>query len=190
MTLEDLAQAVYEDLNGCITLVEKAAQDYRVMFQCDDWQESERVRQFSLIFSGVGEAIVFPSLCDQIAVHSEHPLLWNHNDEQAQMYFSSAPERPEELLGTLYEAHNRLMSGWREMSQYVYANSERLRAGHGLFAKGPIRLMREYSAVIGSVMNHTIVEAYSPSTRGYRVVLFEYGHIIYKSGAVNEEPAP
>ena len=116
---------------------------------------------------------------------SDHPLLWNHNDEHFTMYFSSAPSDPVELVGQLYEAHSRLLDGWRQLSDYLHADSALLRQGYGQFALGPRRVIEEYARVVGDRCRYSIIHGHAPQG-AYRVVLFDECYVVCRSVSVIE----
>jgi hypothetical protein len=185
MTFDELSESVYEDLNGHIVTVSTDGAMHRVIFECDDWRDHVRRRQFELVFEDVPEAATTPSACGHFHVTDEHPLLWQHNDESVSMFFSSAPAEPHELLGRLFEAHRMLFDGWRELSDYWQADSESLRAGHGRSAAGPRRAIDAYARVVGDSMRYSIVHSHSPFG-DYRVVLFDECYVVCRSVSVIE----
>src|SRR5687768_17339095 len=91
MTFEELSASVYEDLNGRITAVTTVKDSYHVTFECNDWRDYDLGRRFELIFSGVVEATATPSSCGSVQMADDHPLLWEHNDDSASLFFSSPP---------------------------------------------------------------------------------------------------
>ncbi len=185
ITFEELSEAVYEDLNGRIATVCTSEKGYHVFYECDDWVDYDRRRRFELVFEGVPEATATPSDCGSIHATSEHPLLWDHNEEHVFMFFSSAPCDPFELVGRLYEAHAHLLGGWRAFANYLHADSELLHSGFGLLAEGPRRVIDEYAKVIGDALRYSIVHGHTP--RGeFRGVLFDECYVIFRSVSVIE----
>jgi hypothetical protein len=185
MTFDELSEAVYEDLNGRIVTVSADGASYDVIFECDDWQTGSRRRRFALQFDDVRESTATPGSSGNLKMESQHPLLWNHNDEHAEMYFSSAPAAPDDLVGLLYAAHNRLFAGWRALSDCLRASPQLLRAGNGMFAKGPRRIIEEYATAVGDKLRYTIVPGHTPKG-GYRVVLFDECYVICRNVTVLE----
>lgn len=185
ISFEEFSDAVYEDLSGRITTVTSDQKGYHVWFECDDWEGNDRRRRFELVFQDVVEATATPSGVDAIYAVDEHPLLWQHNDEHVSIFFSSSPARPCELVGRLYEAHHRLLRGWRELADYLHANSELLGGGRGLFARGPKRVIDQYAAVIGDSLQFSIVADHK-ARGGYRAILFDECYVICRSVSVVE----
>jgi len=186
MTFDELSESVYEDLKGHIVTVSNDGITYRIIFECDDWRGHERRRRFELAFQDVAEANATPSMCEHFHIVDEHPLLWQHNDESVSMFFSSALSEPQTLLGQLYEAHAAMFGGWRELSDYWYAGSGLLRAGYGLLAEGPRRVIDEYARVVGDSLRYSIIHRHSPFGK-YRVVLLNDCYVVCSSVSVNEE---
>jgi hypothetical protein len=180
ISFEELSESVYEDLNGQIIAVHAVENAYRVVFECDDWCKRDNRRRFELSFEDVRESTVSPSDCGSFHVADEHPLLWDHNDEHASMFFSSAPQEPTELVGLLYEAHTRLLAGWRELADYLHAGTERLGVGYGLLAEGPRQVISEYANIIGDRLRYTIIQGHKPFG-GYRVVLFDECYVVCRN---------
>lgn len=181
ITLEELCEGVYEDLNGRVVAVKSDLDTYRVTFECDDWNDCEQRRRFEFAFNDVPESTVTPSYCDSLETFNAHPLLWRHNEEHAEVYFSSAPSNPMELIGRLYEAHERLFGGWRRL----HADSMMLEGGHGLLAKGPKQAVNEYLAAIGDSLCYSIVSGHTPKG-GYRIMLFDNDYVVYRDVEVVE----
>ena len=183
MTFDELSASIYEDLNGHIITVTADDRTLHVFLQCDDWQDHARRRRFELVFDDVAESTATPSSVGRVYVTSDHPLLWNHNDEHLAMYFSSAPLEPVELLGQLYEAHSRLLCGWRQLSDYLHAGLALMRQGYGQFAQGPRRVIEEYARVVGDRCRYSIIQGHTPRG-GYRVVLFDECYVVCRDVSV------
>jgi len=189
MTFNELSEAVYEDLNGRVLSVSSDEKAYRVVFECDDWRDNDRRRRFELIFEDVPEANATSSECWGFHLVEEHPLLWNHNEENVSMFFSSTPSDPLALLGRLYEAHTLLVGEWREMSRYWKAGSKLLQLGYGLLAEGPRRIIDEYARVVGDTLRFSIVHGHNPRG-GYRVVFFDECYVVCRNVSVIEHELP
>lgn len=171
MTFDELSLAVHEELNARIVAVTLDDTAYRVRFNCDDWQGRDMRRRFELICDDVQESTATPSDLYSLRAASDHPLLWNYNDDHLTMYFSSAPPDPMALVGQLYEAHSRLLNGWRQLSDYLYADSALMQQGYGQFAKGPRRVIEEYARVVGDQCRFSMIQGHTPRG-GCRIVLF------------------
>jgi hypothetical protein len=182
---EELCDSIHEDLNGRINLVAWDRERYRVEFECDDWENYDRRRRFDLLFSDMPEATVAPSLSDSITVLDSHPLLWQHNEPHQSMFFSSRPPNPRELVGRLYEVHQRLFGHWRSLADCLHADAELLSKGHGLLAQGPQPVIEEYAKAIGDQLRHSILSAYVPRG-GYQLALFDSAFVVFREVHVTE----
>jgi hypothetical protein len=187
ISLEDLSAAIFEDLNASVRSVTLEQSHFRIVLECDDWQESGRKRAFQLRFNGVAETTLTPGWFGNIFVETEHPLLWKHNEAHLSMYFSSAPNAPTALIGELYERHQELVSDWRLLSETLHADSALLKSGYGLFAQGPKRIIEEFARLVDGRLNYSILPAYLPQG-GYRVALFDSQFVIFKNVEVTELP--
>jgi len=185
MTFEELSEAIYEDLNGQIATVARDRERYSVFVECDDWQQHDRRRRFELLFEEVQESTATPSCLSSLQSASDHPLLWNHNDEHLTMYFSSVPASPLELLGQLYEAHSLLLGVWRPLSDYLHAGSALMQQGYGQFAQGPRRVIEEYVHVVGDQCRYSIIHGHTPKG-GYRIVLLDECYVVCRRVSVVE----
>jgi hypothetical protein len=198
VSIEELGNAAYEDLNGRIVTVSSEPK-YRIVFVCDDWSIPPHDRHirgqrrvFELTFDEVQESTATPSSSGILSVVDDHPLLWNYNEKHLEMYFSSAPDDPLSLVGMLYAAHGRLLRGWRRLGEYLHAGPELLKQGYGQFAKGPRRVIEEYSRVVGTRCRYTILQGHTPRG-GCRVVLFDHCYVVCRGISVVErvnEPSP
>jgi hypothetical protein len=185
MTFEELNLHFYEDLQGGITSVLQVGETIQVHFECDDWDNYDKRRKFKLEFLNVVEAVMVPCEIGALELYTDHPLLWQHNEQHMLMYYASSPN-PYELIGKLYEVHNHLHKGWRSLSDYFYASVEWLKEGRGLLAEGPRRVIEEYGKTVGDSLRYSIVEGHVPKG-GYRVFVFEKCFIVCKEVSVFEE---
>jgi hypothetical protein len=185
ITLEELCEGVYEDLNGRVSAVECGSDTCRVTFECDDWNGDERRRRFEIAFREVAESTVTPSYCDSLVTLNDHPLLWRHNEEHAEAYFSSEPSNPIEIVGRLYEAHEQLFGGWRRLDEYLHADSVMLAGGHGLLARGPKQVVNGYLAAIGNSLRYSIVRGHTPQG-SKQVMLFDDHYVVFQEAEVVE----
>ena len=185
MTFEELSESFLEHLEGRIVAVDHQAGVSVIRIQCLDWNPGRELREFDLEFSEVVEADVLPSECGSIYACDEHPLLWDHNQQQASMFFSSVPKQPFELLGRIYQAHERLLEGWRPLSSYFSAGFDRMKVGYGLFAQGPQRVMEAYSEAVSGLVLDSIVPGHTPRG-GKQVVFFDKQFVICREVSVIE----
>ncbi len=185
ITIEELCESVYEDLNGLIQVVSSEADSYRIRLSCDDWNDYTLRRRFDLICNEVVESTATPSFSSGVEFVDADPILWDHNTEHVSVYFSSRPESPEELLGKLFGVHEQLYRGKRELTRYLHADCKLLRDGYGLLAEGPRNVMDAYSNAIGDQLRLSMVKSRSPSAR-YRALLFDSCFVVCKKVEVAE----
>jgi len=190
ITLDELSNAVYEDLNGHIIEVSTRDDAVHLLFECDDWTNTASTRatgrrRFDLRFHEVAECTATPSATGIIQVADEHPLLWNHNDEHVSMFFSSSPANPFELFGQLCVAHGQLFKGWRPVGDYLHAGPRLMHDGYGLFAQGPRRAVEEYQRIVEGKLRYSIIHGYRPHG-GYKAVLFDTCYVICRSDSATE----
>jgi hypothetical protein len=179
ISFKDLCEEIYEDSNA---RVEKLAfnDSLRISLVYEQSPSNDAWREVTLEADDVVEHSISASFFQNVSWLVDHPLLWKHNCEHATMFFSSPCERPFELLGRLYERHQAVIGDWRNMAEYVTADSERLCGGYGEFAKGPRRLIDEYAAVAAHFLKYTIVHGYTPPA-GYGLLMFDDGFVVCKS---------
>lgn len=186
MTFEELSFHFYEDLQGVITSVLHSGETIHVDFECDDWNNYDKRRKFRLEFSNVVEAVMVPCGIGVLESYSDHPLLWQHNEQHASIYYASVSSNPHELIGKLYEAHNHLHRGWRDLFDYLHAGTRWLKEGRGLLAQGPQRVIEEYGKTVGDSLRYSIVQGHTPKG-GYRAFIFEKCFIVCQEVSVFEK---
>jgi hypothetical protein len=113
---------------------------------------------------------------DGLALAEDHPLLWPHVGEQAQLFFAARPQDPLAMVGRLYERHRRETQGWLPFDRFTNQVMEigpLLGAGSGLLASGPVRLLTAYaeelaaSAVPFSVAGHRPAKLWKPASDAF-----------------------
>ena len=87
---------------------------------------------------------------DQIALESDHPLLWGHTMPTEQLNFIGPPGPHESLLWRLYERHRQVVGDYIPFDRHVQSHfiGNRLSGGGGVLAEGPTRLLRTYADVL------------------------------------------
>ncbi len=189
LTIKKFCELVYADSNGLITSVSSDESGYHVVFSFDDWRGVGKARRFDLVFHDVAESTARPSASMDFFVEVDHPLLWNHNIEQSSIYFSSAPEEPDTLIGQLYEAHGRLLGRSRALASYLNADASLLRLGYGLLAVGPAIVVDAYARVVNDRLRYSIVRTHTPKG-GYRVAMFDECFVVFRELEIFELTEP
>lgn len=89
--------------------------------------------------------ISFKEIVD-VDMKEEHPLLWEFNDRQCELYFSGICENIPKLFYKLYLLHRALFE-WDK--QFDITTIENMRTySNGLFAKGPKILLEKYAGCL------------------------------------------
>ena len=186
MDITDLTTQVYEDLNGQITSIQQLSDAILITFVCDDWEAPDSKRQFKLTCEGVREHDLTVGGVGWINTPDSHPLLWAHTNEHASLYFSSKADDPYKIIGRLYETHEQLYGGWRQMSHHVHANASLLEGGYGLIASGPSNVIQAYAESINGLVRANIVQTYSPKA-SLKAYIFDDHFLICESVRVAED---
>lgn len=172
MLIQDLSEHLYEDLNGQVVSMVKSNLGLLVTLECDDWENKMPRRRFLLSCADVRESTLAVSSVGWVKLVSEHPVLLAHNSEHSELFFSSAPVNPFEVIGRLMETHSTFYGHWRKLSEHLQASSVTLSGGHGLIARGPHLVMKRYAAAIDSLLEVNIVHSYEPKNK-FKALIFE-----------------
>jgi hypothetical protein len=189
MNIECLAKEVYEDLGGAIYAV-KSDGDLTVYFECDDWAKAHTTRKFKITCTSVKESTISQSSVGSIEFTEADPVLWKHNEDHGYLYYLSETENRYELLGRVWEVHERIFNGLRPLSEYLNVfNSENrfwfCKDSYGQLANGPLLLLKAYEAALAGKIRTKIVSSYKPEG-GYRVLFFDSSFVVCKSVVVEE----
>ena len=183
MNFDELEHEFYEDLDGAITAVSRHGDDLQLVFECDDWRDHSLRLSLIICCSGAAEATATPSDTGVLLRTGDHPLLWQHTDQHASLYFSSAPANEFELLGRLFAAHAKLFDDWRSPSDYIHATAESLHAGYGLLAHGPTRALAAYREVAAPLVRCSVVPTFTPPA-GNELLLFDKCFVVCRHVSV------
>lgn len=189
MDIEKLSNALYEDLNGMITAVDNA-NGLVVRYECDDWAGEDKRRRFNIFCRGVVEYEVRPSPSDFVHFLVSHPLLWNHNEPHGCLYYSSQPDSRHEVLGRIWEVHERIFKGWRPLAEFANVSYggqpvEFCRGSHGQLAHGPLPLMEAYMEAVDGLLVTNYVASHKPKGR-LKVLVFDECFAVCDTVSVEE----
>lgn len=106
MNIEELSEAVYEDLNGRIVSADHQDDTITLVYECDYWKDPDKRVSFLLRCTKVAETTVCPGVSEGLWWTTEHPLLLNHNEQHGSLFFTSKPTNPHEIVGVLYQTEN------------------------------------------------------------------------------------
>jgi len=105
---------------------------------------------------------------DNSFVHftNEHPVLWNFNSIHGDLYFNGEVSNPEKVFSDLYKVHDKLYAGLIPFESYFNTGIDVLKvlnAGSGLIAKGPVKILDCYAAILAKHgIKHSIIEMHEP----------------------------
>jgi hypothetical protein len=133
MTIDELVEHYYDDLDGAITGFSRNTDALDIKFEYDESFQGE-ARVATIRCTGVRECTLHPGGVEALSHPAEHPLLWQHVQPIQHLYFASSPASPFELLGRLYSAHHQLFGEWRVPRDYIHATAEILSGQSGQLA--------------------------------------------------------
>lgn len=121
-------------------------------------------QSWQINIKGFKEADIKAETSTSVECHTEHALLWRHQDTNTSLYFRGVPEDIFKLYYDLTLLHNELFECYVEVDRFLNPNiffDKLLKAGAGLIATGPQRLMLKYAALLeehkvktSMVLNH------------------------------------
>lgn len=189
MNIEELTKELYDDLNGRITAVDHSS-ELIIYFRCNDWRHQQETRHFKITCHDVQESNIQPSPSDEIEFTDTHPLLWKHNEPHGYLYYSSAPENRYDILGRIWEAHEKAFGGWHPLTDFanIYYSDQTMefcKGSNGQLASGPKPLLDLYQSAIGNRIRTNQVTSYTPSG-GYKALIFDSCFVVCKSVSIHE----
>ena len=163
MDIKELAASIYDDLDIVVSSITRDTDVLQFGLEYDDWAKSGAKLAFRFRCEGVKESNLVPGQFEGIWWEDEHPLLLRHNYPRCELYFATPPDRPSEVVGMLFLAHESYCNGWLRF--YDFLNSglghgrtdEVLAMGFGLLAGGPLPLMELYRQTVGHLLETYIV---------------------------------
>ncbi len=173
MDLAEVERELYEDLNGYVESVARADEGLRLGITCDDWRAHGRRMRFGLLCKGATRWTTTVGPVGWLKILGSHPVLVWETAEQAEIYFSTRPARPHEVVGRLHEQLARSLEGWRPPWPIVTVSSESLAAGNGLLARGPLPVLLELQAAVSDLLKTNLLRSRTsaPSTRKQALIL-------------------
>jgi hypothetical protein len=105
---------------------------------------------------------------ESVQIHENHPLAWEYNNYESELYFGSAPKDPHKFITRLLEVHENATGGWIPLDQYInYGHLSLLQlcsSSSALFAKGPISLLKIYLELMEDFeMRPRLIGEYEPT---------------------------
>lgn len=202
LQIDELCEHLYEDLEMAVTQISSQydQQNYlkAIVFtlECYDWRYgkmgviTKQRRRFTITCQEPREHTLSVGGTREINFLKEHALLYEHNDVQSSLYFSSAPNNPYEVLGRLSEAHQSLFHDWRPMERYFNLFPEGqfiplLRRGNGLLARAARTAISLYSSAVENCLAIYSHENYAPQNK-FCLLLLDTGYVICQRIVVRE----
>lgn len=189
MNIQELCENFYEDLNGRIVAVTQVGTDIAVDLTCQCWSGAGKWRLFRLTASEPVECDVSVGPTGLLMFTEDHIVALDHNSPHVELYYSSSPNNPHEVLGVLLEAHGRICGRWRPLEKYVNASAEELQRGNGLLARGPESVIEQYRAAITRYLRVYSLPSYVPKG-GYKALVFDESFLVSRDVAIEETPLP
>jgi len=103
---------------------------------------------------GVVEYQVPFGIVESPRIEDDHPLLIEHREPHAELFFSGPVSDPVQVVGALAIAHHRVFGRWRAFSSYLnpaMAISEVLSHPRGTIGRGPVSALRAYGVALNSL---------------------------------------
>jgi hypothetical protein len=186
MTIDELIEQYYDDLDGAITGFSGGTDTLDITFEYDESFQGE-ARIATIRCTDVRECTLHPGGIAELTRPADHPLLWQHVQPHQILAFSSAPPDPFELLGRLYCAHEQLFDGWRAPRDYIHATPEILSGGHGQLAHGPEKAVHAYREIAQRFVQCSVVPQLTPK-ESCQLILFDEAFVICRDVSLLDSP--
>lgn len=152
--LSDLFSSIEFEENGGIhiTGADWYADDLKLEFAINTGVANEH-QLWEAQISGVRDELIKSDWVDELVLTDEHPLLWQFNNVQTDLYFSKSTQKPFELLNSILETHLATTKGWYDLQKFINSNSylsliELCKSSNALFAKGPKKILELYAKIL------------------------------------------
>jgi hypothetical protein len=146
---ETLDSIDYEEVGGLlITGFKLLGNDLQVHFTLSFYESDLPKQYWQIEIKGIEIEKIVPEYEGYPRFYSDHYLLYDFTDNYIELYFKGSADNSENLFIDLYSLHRNLFENQIEIDKYLYAPDGILRLcerGHGLFAKGPEKILEEYA---------------------------------------------
>jgi hypothetical protein len=186
MTIDELIEQYYDDLDGAITGFSGGTDTLDITFEYDESFQGE-ARIATIRCTDVRECTLHPGGIAELTRPADHPLLWQHVQPHQILAFSSAPPDPFELLGRLYCAHEQLFDGWRAPRDCIHATPEILSGGLGQLAHGPEKAVHAYREIAQRFVQCSVVPQLTPK-ESCQLILFDEAFVICRDVSLLDSP--
>jgi hypothetical protein len=199
--LEEIFEEYSEDdYNLCITRVDYSTENFTVDFllAVDNVDDKGAINQsWTITASGHRKNKLSFDYEPSIEIKSEHPLLWEYNDTQCQLYFNGQCKDVPKLFYDLYTVHKANFDRFKCFNISFGEGTPYFKPFHysnGLLTEGSKNLMLEYAECLKhNGLDFSILgerpasywdgEKYVPETGDLKVLFFGKGFIIAKDFA-------
>jgi hypothetical protein len=176
MNIEILSAGLYEDSNGVVTsvLLEESG-DLAFVLECDDWNGSERRRQFTIRCKRLFKSDLCVGSANAISLYREHPLLLDRTVKQGVLYFSSRPVDAYQIYAEIWDLLAEQYGGWLIPSEMIGHSPSSFRAlldgGYGLLLRGPLFVLASAQARIDGAVKTQLVETHTVQGGGVALIV-------------------
>ena len=115
MTIGELCENVYEDLNGVVRSVEMSDDGSALLaYECDHWVEDARVG-FRLRCVSPLAVELRPHASESICWHTDHALLEDYRSAHGCLYSRRSSCDVDAMVGRMYLAHENFYDGAKDL---------------------------------------------------------------------------
>jgi hypothetical protein len=129
-----------------IESVEFAEKDIHIIFSIRFEQDTTN-QLWRLQVNDVEEERIISEWTPNINIYKEHVLLLDYIDNYSELYFKGTTTNSEALFIDIFKSITQLSEDLSDISKYIFP-PERITElscqGYGLFARGPVTILREY----------------------------------------------
>ncbi|WP_133406886.1 hypothetical protein [Parashewanella tropica] len=182
MNIETLCNNIYEDLDGYISAIESTYMGISFIYETDHWEEHDKRVRLRIECEDVAESTLNIEAGGSFQLVTEHPILDEYTGESGTLFFSSKPNNPYEVIGSLYTAHESYFKGWRNLSKYLNTNipiTDLLNSGNGSLASAPIPILELYKNALSELLNVNIIKSHNNES-GFKMLIVENTYVVCK----------
>lgn len=88
----------------------------------------------------------------QFEYYDSHPLLMRYHEPEASLFFNTPSNNQKQLVSDIYQAHKEVCKDFINVEQFLNRKDlvTQCNSSFGLFAHGPITLMKHYMSVLNA----------------------------------------
>lgn len=120
-------------------------------FSVRPYSEEPRMQRWRVQTIGLLKFRIEDHYASELSEHEEHPYLWPYNELGAELYIKRRSKDPRALFIQLSEIHRKTLGGSCPIETHFNVGTDLLQlcaSEYGLFAKGPLPLLRSYAAAL------------------------------------------